>query len=480
MVPYADWLSMKLRILISGALLAWGPAVLGGGFVNLDFEDYAPHEGGFSADVPGWGGLNIDPIPLDGASFGLVTTNNEYQTPLQGEAALFLGTGILFYTNEIQVSQTGDVPTNAARIRFLTTLAGVSATMSNMSLTASAPEEPTPGVYRYTTDIQTLAGRTAVLTFTLGWSEYGRYQLDQIEFLDESGAVIWPVPGPGPAICLEDFHAATLNPTLWDVATFSGQSNACSISSGMLRIDVPPPSAPFETEFRYRAALRGDWDVRMDYYFQPILSLANSNNPGCFGVTLAADFGPAATARAGVGQMILISNQARSYVMDWGQGPANFLEPTAMTGVFRLVRTGWEVAGYAWNAGSNGWQVIGSMDGYTDETARVGLKVWSTGAFSGKTALIKADNLLLAGGQMSLDGLAIKTFGLDEGGAPAINWDAVGIAPTNKYVVMRATNIPDSAWTPVSSGIVDAGGETNWTGSATAAGSGFYRIEVAP
>ena len=120
------------------------------------------------------------------------------------------------------------------------------------------------------------------------------------------------------------------------------------------------------------------------------------------------------------------------------------------------------------------------MDGYTDETARVGLKVWSTGAFSGKTALIKADNLLLAGGQMSLDGLAIKTFGLDEGGAPAINWDAVGIAPTNKYVVMRATNIPDSAWTPVSSGIVDAGGETNWTGSATAAGSGFYRIEVAP
>lgn len=468
---------MKLRMVILGTALGWGVAASGADFVNLDFEDYTVADSGFSAEVPGWGNLCIDPFPLEGAMFGLVTTNNESQTPWQGAAALFLGTGSLLFTNVIQVSQAGDVPTNAVRIRFVTTLAGVSATLSDVSLTASVPDELMPGVYRYTTDIQALAGQAAALTFSLGWSEYGRYQLDQIEFLNGSGAVIWPLPGPGAGICLEDFHAATLNTMQWERVQAGGQNVQSRQTNGCMGTWLNSnPEPAFDISYRYQAALRGDWDVQLDYQ---TLQYGGTGTV-VVGLALGADFGPDGTAQASVGRLANANSAGNPrYMVDWGQGPTNETAPAATSGVFRLVRTGWEVAGYVWDAGSNNWQMVGTAEGYTDDTARVGLRFWSTGTLNGKAGLaINVDNLILRAGQTSLDGLAIKTFGLDESGAPVLAWDAAGIASSNKYVVMRATNFTDSAWTGVSGGLPDTGTETNWAGSPAGAGPNFYRLQV--
>ena len=472
---------MKKSWIVAGLALACACSAQAADFINLDFEDYTPDEGGSHVALPGWSNnwfLGLDFLPLEGAALGVVTTNNEYLTPLAGKASLFLGTGnfILYEVDELWVSQTADVPSNAAYIRFLTTLPGVGATLGGIALAASAPVENPPGVFRYTADIRSLAGQAAELKVRIGWSAWGRYMLDQIEFLDADGTVIWPLPIPPPPVCLEDFHAAVLNTSLWEVATTFGQTNAYAISGQQLRTIVEPPSAPFETAYRYRSVLRGDWDLRMDFNFMAFLASSNTG-AGVFGMALAADFGPDRTSTARAGHMITISNQDRCYGMDWGQGPTNEMATTNKTGVFRLVRTGWEVAGYVWDAGSNDWQIVGTADGYTDDVARVGLNVWSTGAFAGKDAHVYADSLMLANGRVSLDGLAIKTFGLDESGTPTVAWDAAGIPATNRYVVTRATSLVDSAWTPVSGNIADSGGETNWTGANPGLGSFYYRIE---
>ena len=473
---------MKKRWILAGLALACGFGAQAANFTNLGFEAYTPDVEGFSVKLSGWTNnwfLGVDYYPLEGAALGVVTTNNEYNAPLEGAASLFLGTGdlVLYGVDEIWVSQTADVPPNATHIRFLTTLPGAGASLGGFALATNAPVEDPPGVYRYTADIRSLAGQAAELKVAIGWSAWGRYMLDQIEFLDAGGTVIWP---PRLPICLEDFHAAALNTSLWEVATSFGQTNAYSILIERLRTAVAPPTAPFETLFRYRSVLRGDWDVRMDFDFQHVLSLLNATNPGVYGMALAADFGPERTAMADMGQMVVISNQNLFFETDWGQGPTNELATANRSGVFRLVRSGWEVAGYVWDADSNDWRIVGAMDGYTDETARVGLKVWSTGAFSGKDAAAYADNLMLADGRTSLDGLAIKTFGLDESGAPTVAWDAAGIPAANRYVVTRATSLVDAAWTPVSENIADAGGETNWTGANPGLGSCYYRIESVP
>ena len=471
---------MRKSLIIAGVALAWGAAAPAADFLNLDFEEYTLVDMGFSADLPGWGRLAVDPFPLEGACFGLVTTNNAYQTPLAGKAALFLGTGILMFTNEIWVSQTADVPASAAQIRFVTTLPGVSATLSNISLTASAPDEPWPGIYRYTTDIQALAGQTATLKISLFDGGWGRYQLDQIEFLDGDGQSIWP------GVCLDDFHAATLNTSLWEVVS-TGTQVFHQISSERLWADVGLNNGivvdPFETFFCFRSPLRGDWDVRLDFQFSPYL---HSTNPSMLGMALEADFEPEGTAQARVGQMVDLNATNRRYIVDWGQGPTNAAATTNQTGVFRLVRTGWELAGYVWDAGSNRWRVVGTANGYTDEVAHVGLKVWSTGAFTGggKTgdgySFFYADNLMLAKGRVCLDGLATKVFGLDENGAPSLTWDTVGIAVSNRYFVTLATSLVNSAWLPVSGAILDSGGETNWTGTDSGAGPFYYRLDVMP
>ena len=475
---------MKTPWIIAGLALACACSAQAADFINLDFEDYTPDEGGSHVALPGWSNnwfLGLDFLPLEGAALGVVTTNNEYLTPLAGKASLFLGTGnfILYEVDELWVSQTADVPSNAAYIRFLTTLPGVGATLGGIALAASAPVENPPGVFRYTADIRSLAGQAAELKVRIGGSAWGRYMLDQIEFLDADGTVIWPLPIPPPPVCLEDFHAAVLNTSLWEVVTSFGQTNAYVISGQQLMTIVEPPSAPFEMAYRYRSVLRGDWDLRMDFNFVALLASSNTG-AGIFGMALAADFGPDRTSTARVGHMITISNQDRCYGMDWGQGPTNEMATTNKTGVFRLVRTGWEVVGFVWDAGSNDWQIVGTADGYTDDVARVGLKVWCTGAFAGKEAHVYADNLALANGRVSLDGLAIKTFGLDESGTPTVAWDAAGIPTTNRYVVTRATSLVDSAWTPVSGNIADSGGETNWTGANPGPGAFYYRIESIP
>ena len=472
---------MKKSWIVAGVALACAGGAQAADFINLDFEDYTPDESGFLVAVPGWSNnwfLGLDSFPLEGAALGVVTTNNEYLTPLAGEASLFLGTGnlISYGVDEIWVSQTADVPPNAAYIRFLTTLPGVAATLGGIALAASAPVENPPGVFRYAADIRSLAGQAAELKVGIGWSGWGRYMLDQIEFLDAGGRVVWPPPSP---VCLEDFHAATLNTSLWEVVTSFGQTNAYAISSERLRTTINPPSAPFETVYRNRSVLSGDWDVRMDFNFQITTSITDAG-PGVIGMALAADFGPARTATAHVGQMITLSNRDRCYGVDWGQGSTNEVATTNQTGVFRLVRSGWEVAGYVWDAGSNDWQIVGTADGYTDDVARVGLKVWCTGTYGGKGSYVYADNLTLANGRVSLDGLAFKTFGLDESGAPTVAWDAAGIPATNRYVVTRATSLVDSVWTTMSGTIADSGGETNWTGANPGLGSFYYRIESIP
>ena len=106
--------------------------------------------------------------------------------------------------------------------------------------------------------------------------------------------------------------------------------------------------------------------------------------------------------------------------------------------------------------------------------------MWSTGAFGGNASFAYADNLILADGRTSLDGLAIKTFGLDESGAPTVAWDAAGIPASNRYVVTRATSLVDSVWTPLSEAIPDSGGETNWTGANPGLGFFYYRVETVP
>ncbi len=488
---------MKRSWIIAGVALACACGAHAADFVNLDFEAYA---GTGSDYLPGWEwnsnafqSFGVDFCPLVTATVGLVTSNASCGTFFQGEYSAFLSTGqYQAYINEEwgwqavccsapTISQTAVVPANAAYIRYTSTPpfiwdsytgfhwdVRVQGTLGGIVLSNGV-----------TTDIRSLAGQEAELSFTVIGTDDpespGSYHsLDQIEFLNAAGVVIWPLPPP---ICLEDFHAATLNTSLWEVVTSFGQTNAYFIASETLQTTVTPPAVPFETLFRYRSLFHGDWDVRMDFQ---LLGAISGTDPGVFGMALAADFGPERTAMADMGYMIVISNQSRSYETDWGQGPTNQLATADVSGVFRLVRSGWEVAGYVWDAGSNDWQIVGTMDGYTDDVARVGLKVWSTGAFSTKGVYAYADNLMLADGRASLDGLAIKTFGLDESGAPTVAWDALGIPPSNRYVVTRATSLVDSAWTPVSDSIADGGGETNWTGANPGFGSFYYRVESVP
>ena len=481
--------------ILAGVALACACGAQAADFTNLDFEAYA---GTGTNYLPGWEwdksafGSGIDACPLVTATVGLLTSNTSCGTFFEGEYSAFLSTGqYLAYINEEfgwqpiccgapTISQTAVVPANAAYIRYTATPPFIwdSFTGFHWDMRVQGALGGIVLSNGVTTDVRSLAGQEAELRFSVVGTDDPEspgswHSLDRIEFLNAAGSVIWPSPPP---VCLEDFHAATLNTSLWEVAT-AGQEIAYGISSEALRTTFNSAATPFETVFRYRSVLRGDWDVRMDFQTTAVLA---GTGPGAMGMALAADFGPDRTATADVGQMIVISNQNRFFETDWGQGPTNALATTNRTGAFRLVRTGWEVAGYVWDAGSNDWQIVGTTDGYTDETARVGLKVWNTGTFSGKGVEHRADNLTLADGRLCLDGLAIKTFGLDESGAPTVAWDAAGIPASNRYVVARATSLVDSVWTPLSGAIPDSGGETNWTGANPGSGSFYYRVESVP
>ena len=489
---------MQRGWIIAGVALACACGAQAADFTNLDFEAYV---GTGTNYLPGWEwdkaafGSDVDPCPLVTAMVGLNTSNTSCGTLFEGEYSAFLSTGqYQAYINEEfgwqavccsapTISQTAVVPANAAYIRYTSTPPFIWESYTGFHWDVRV-QGALGGIVLsngVTTDIRSLAGQEAELSFTVigtddPESPGSHHAIDQIEFLNAAGVVIWPPPPP---ICLEDFHAAALHTSLWEVVTAFGQTNAYAISGQQLMTIVNPPSAPFEMAYRYRSVLRGDWDLRMDFNFVALLASSNTG-AGVFGMALAADFGPERTSTARVGHMITISNQDRRYGMDWGQGPTNEMATTNKTGVFRLVRSGWEVAGYVWDAGSNDWQIVGTADGYTDDVVRVGLKVWCTGTYGGKDAYVYADNLTLANGRASLDGLAIKTFGLDESGTPTIAWDAAGIPATNRYVVTRATSLVNSVWTPISGAIADSGGETNWTGANPGLGSFYYRIESIP
>lgn len=490
------------RWIALGLVAACAAIAQGANFTNLDFEAYA----GSGTDwLPGWewdtaafNSYGINPCPLVTASVGLVTPSATCGTWFEGEYSAFLSTGeYQEYVEEYgwvpvccgapTISQTATVPANAAYIRYTSTPPYIwdSHTGFHWDMRVQGSLGGIVLSNGVTTDIRSLAGQEAALSFTVIGTDDPEspgswHSLDQIEFLDENENVIWPVPVPPPPLCLDDFHAATLNTSLWEVVNLEGQTNTVSISAETLRISAAPPAAPFETDCRYRSTLRGDWDVRMDFRNQAVLNLMNSTNPGYVGMALAARFGPEEIRKAGVGHRLTISNAVRHYGMDWGQGPANELPTEDDLGTFRLVRSGWDVAGYVWNAGSNAWQIVGTLPGFTDETARVGLEVWSSGAFGGKTSCFYADNLVLSNGQMCLEGLAVKMFGLDESGAPQVEWDTVGIAENNRYIVTRSTNLATPFWEPVSGFLPDEGGETNWGGAAEGAGAAYYRIEVRP
>lgn len=497
---------LKKWMILAGVAAMWGLGAQAGSFTNLNFEAYA---GTGDELLPGWERSSIgylwpllDELPLASAGLGLGSTNT---TAWAGQYSAFLSTGqttefiegigyIFNCCSAPEIWQTAQVPALATHIRYVASPTVIKddtgmgwgyyeirlqGWLGAVDLSAGVPEAMPDGSVRYVTDIRSLAGQEAMLKFSCAGGDNAMnpgswHYLDQIEFLDVAGGVIGPNPTP---ICLEDFHAATLNTSLWEVA-ISGQTNAYSVLNQYLWTRVLPPAAPFETAYRYRAELRGDWDVRVDYRFSA--PMGSSSNVGVLGTALAADFGTAGTSKASVGRLVDVDATDHRYAVDWGQGPTGDMPTTAVTGIFRLVRTGWEVAGYVWDAGSNDWRIVGTMDGYTDETARVGLKVWSTGAFSGKSAIIYSDNLLLANGRASLAGLAVKTFGLDGAGAPTVAWESAGMPTNTRVVVTRATSLVDSVWTLVSGAIGDTGGETNWTGSGGGTEPAYYRLEVVP
>lgn len=498
---------MRKGLIIAGVALAWGVAAPAADFVNLDFEDYS---GSGTNLLQGWERSDgdyiwpmLDSCPLVTAGLGLTSSNGDSCTlvgltvPFMGRYSAHFSSGLPWpsegHYDEVAIWQIATVPANATHIRYLSSptwikddWAGghfeirIQGWLGAIDLSTETSEQGPHGAICHTTGIQSLAGQEAMLKFACVGGDSSLdpgswHWLDQIEFLDQDGKVIQT---PSPGVCLDDFHAATLNTSLWEVV-FAGPQVFYNIQNGKLYAWVGTVAEPFDTFFRFRSPLRGDWDVWLDFRYYPVLHSGNTN-PGVLGMALAAEFGSAGTSQAGVGQVVDLNSANRRFVMDWGQGPTNDTATTNSTGIFRLVRTGWEVAGYVWDAGSNRWCIVGTADGYTDDVARVGLKVWGTAAFSGKTSIFYADNLMLSKGRACLNGLATKVFGLDENGAPTFSWNSMGIPESNRYFVSRATDLVESAWTPISGEITDSGGETNWTGSNSGAGPFYYRLEVAP
>ena len=508
---------MKKGLIIVAAAFACALGASAASFTNLNFEAYmGPEHPGSDVNVlPGWerstGGYRwpmFDDLPLVTSGLGLSSTNGSTEggcyAALAGRYSAFFSSGNIEVCFEgggcywdccgfPTIWQTAQVPTNAVHIRYSSSPTcikepdggghyeiRIQGTLGSIDLSASTPEALSNGTLRYTTDIGSLAGQTVQLSFGLVGEDYFKlpgswHWLDQIEFLDGEGNVLWPLPPP---VCLEDFHAGTLNTSRWEVATV-GQEISYSTTNGDLqtRIGFGADTAATETTFRFRPLMRGDWDVLLDFRTYQI----TGTGTGTVGMALGADFGPDGAAKAGVGRMADIRATEPRYMVDWGAGPAGEVSNAPVSGIFRLIRAGEEVTGLIWSAESNRWQTIGAASGYTDESARIGIKVWNTGMLGGKGSFeTHADNLMLVDGKMSLEGMAIKVFGLDENGAPTMAWDSAEIAENSRYFVTRSTNLLDPVWNRVSGGILDSGGETNWADSAPGSGSFFYRIEAAP
>ncbi|GEM_PF-4331064 len=484
-----------LILLLTGLCAMSAQAV---SFTNLDFEAYS---GTGSDYLPGWEwdttafSSGVDDCPLVTAMVGLITPTTGCGTWFEGEYSAFLSTGqYQAYINEEllwlccaapTISQIADVPTDAVSIRYTSTPPFIwdSYTGFHWDMRVQGALGGIVLSNGVTTDISSLTGQTATLSFTVVGTDDpaspGSYHsLDQIEFLDASGEVVWPLPPPyGPsARCLEDFHAG-FNTSLWQVITVGQELDYSEIES-YLGCYVNSALAPFETIFQYQPILHGDWDVliRYEMLIQGFLS-----GTGNIGMGLCAELGSGDAATACVGRISDPSGSGPFYMTDWGAGPFDLVSSPTNAGMFRLHREGENISGLYWDSVNTCWQTVGTAGGFTQESARVGLKVWSTGTFSGKGAFMpRFDDLMLVDGKVCLDGMAVKVFGLDSNGVPSVSWPSVGIAETNRYFVTKATNLLDPNWVPVS-GAFDGSSETNeWTGSVPTNPAAYYRIEVAP
>ena len=220
--------------IIAGVALACACGAPAANFTNLDFEAYA---GTGSDYLPGWEwdtnafrSYEVDFCPLVTATVGLVTSNTTCGTFFEWEYSAFLSTGLYdAYINEEYgwqpiccgrptISQTAVVPVNAAYIRYFSTppLIWDSHTGFHWDVRVQGALGGIVLSNGVTTDIRSLAGQEAELSFSVIGNDDpdspgSHHSLDQIEFLDADGTVISPLPPPPPPVCLQHFHAPTLN-----------------------------------------------------------------------------------------------------------------------------------------------------------------------------------------------------------------------------------------------------------------------------
>lgn len=469
---------VRTKLIIAALAVACGWSARAANFSNLNFEAYA----GTGDDLlPGWERSTNDYIwPLmDGyplVTSGLGLTSYNYPGvggPLEGHYTAFFSTG---FGGDVAIWQTAKVSTQARYIQFLTI--GIdNATLGGISLAENVPDLLPNNIFRYTTDIRTLAGQNVTLQFTADngmiYNEEEQYivganwyWLDQIVFLN-AAQMAYPSPPP---ICLEDFHASTVNTNMWRCETAAEPCpQNVRQADGCLYFHARASNNFQALWHRYLPALSGDWDVSIEYIHP---SLAHAG-----GIAFGAEFEDDGNATASVQYMLKTGESGRWHAMDFGGGPTNDVAVTNTSGAFRLTRTGDQIEGFFWNAKSNRWQSVGASNGYPTGKAHVGLKLWSDDCV---WAGLWADNLILWRGMLTVGALAIREFAVDADGAPSVTWGSGGIPESNCYFVTRATSLVDSVWTPVSGAIGDSGGETNWTGPGGGAGPAYYRIEVAP
>ena len=327
----------KLAILVFGVTILCGANSQAVDFANLDFEAYS---GSGTNYLPGWEWSTnatvfpLDSLPLVTAGLSLSSTNT---TAWRGRYSAFLSTGLttMFVPEYGSVSaccgwsefgQTATVPPLATHIRYLSSppqikngIYGgqyenrIQGLLGDMDLSSGVPITMSQGELRYTTDIRALAGQEVRLKFRCvgdedSFNPGSWHYLDQIEFLNSDGEVIWPVPTPR---CLDDFHASSLNTSLWEVAVVG--TGIQYSANGHVYALIRSGAQDAELAFGFRSNFRGDWDVQMSYGPNQMVGT------GTVGMALGADFGAGETSKACVGLVANANGSSASYMTDFGE-----------------------------------------------------------------------------------------------------------------------------------------------------------------